>query len=138
LKLDAPVRSKERESALRAIQAILGRRGYSTMRDAKVIGTSGVEHHFEILAKEASDKNRGTIIVHPLDQRAGASFSLDKAMKLLVVAQDVRAKVLVLAVPRLDAEVLGFFSFHGITVLEGSDWQSILSEIMLRFNKSLE
>ena len=59
-------------------------------------------------------------------------------MKLLAVAQDVRAKVLVLAVPRLDAEVLDFCSFHGMTVFEGIDWQSIISEMLLRFNKSLE
>ena len=71
LSMHAPVSSKERESALKAIQAILGRRGYSTMRDGKVEGISGAEHHFEILAKGTSGENRELIMVHPLDQRTG-------------------------------------------------------------------
>ena len=129
--------SKERESTLKAMQAILARRGYSTMRDVKMKGVSGVEHRFEVLAT-STGKKREMIIVHVLDQRSGAAFGLDRAMKLLVVAQDVRGRVLVLAVPGLDAEVRDFFTFHGITFFDGGDWQSILAEMLLRFNRKLE
>ena len=130
-------KSNERESALVTIQAILARRGYSASRFVKVKGVSGKEHQFEILAKRTYD-NKKSLVTFLVDQRQGSPFSLEQAMKLLVVSQDVGAGTLVLAVPNLSTEVLDFMNFHGMTAFEGSDWQSVISQLLLRFSNSME
>jgi len=136
LRTPVPVKSNERESALKTVEAILSRRGYASKRDAKLKGVSGAEHYFEILSKRTFDKK--CMIVHVADQRQGTPFTLDLAMKLIVRAQDIGSEVLLLALPNLTPEVWDYLNFHGATCFEGNDWQMILSQMLLRFDKAME
>ena len=132
--------NSESASVLDTVQSIFSKRGYMVSRDVPSKGISGTVHPLEFLATRTGGG----------DSRAASSFSaqsgsservivalsgawqpltsLDQVMKTLVVAKDIGARVVVLAVPPLGDEVSKLAKFHGVSVFEGADWRSVLAE----------
>ena len=139
LALVHPIPSNERESTLNTIHALLRRRGYSTSREVNLRGFSGREYHFEIAAtRVVAPKVNEKAMVQVADCRGGPPLSMDQAMKILVVAQDLGAKVLLFSIPQLNVDVAGFLNFHNVAVFDGSNWQDVMSDFLLRYDRSLE
>lgn len=131
-------KSNERLSTLHTLQAILERRGYTVLKDTTVRGFSGTNYQFEIVGTKSAKKQKEKILVQLVDQRVGSTMGLDRAMKILVTGQDIGARILLLAIPRLNTDIADFLNFHGISTFDANTWQEVLADFVIRFGRSLE
>ncbi|HZW57350.1 MAG TPA: PadR family transcriptional regulator [Nitrososphaerales archaeon] len=128
-------KTEEWDSVLSSIQSVFSKRGYMVSRDVQSKGISGTVHELEFLASRtgsshptSSSTSDSERVVVRLSGSSQPLSSLDQVMKAIVVAKDIGAKVVILAVPPLSDEVAKLSKFHGITVFEGAEWKSVLAE----------
>jgi DNA-binding PadR family transcriptional regulator len=87
-------------------------------------GASGLEHSIELLAKS---KNGSKIMIRVINGED--KFDLDQAFKVLVVSNDIQAKMFLLASPPLKREVSDLCNFYHMKLFEGETWNVVLSSL---------
>lgn len=112
---------------LAQFETTLSRRGYLAKEMALVKGLTGTEHRIDRLAFKKTDGSPSTtpakIMLKVVD--IDSPLTIDQLFKTHVIANDIQARIFLLAVPPMRKELRDLAEFYEMMVFEGTEWSSV-------------
>ncbi|MHB8567135.1 MAG: PadR family transcriptional regulator [Nitrososphaerales archaeon] len=122
--------SQSNEPVIRSIESILSKHDSHLEKECVEMGTTGLVHQLELLAR-SKDGKKTIIRVNDSTDR----FDIDQVSKTFAISNDIQARAVLLACPPLSKEVSDLWKFYQMRVFEGEDWQTVLANFDLKFDE---